>query len=118
VNDISISITTGTRWPRRVPGSNTHFLTVRSNDADLPDGAVLEDHGFEKNDALNLGAHRVGGVVRLDLANEARRCHAVARTIGAAAKPAAVSWPEARSVAGAASRSTPRACATVRTRPH
>ena len=57
--------------------------------------SALTTHSTQHG-ALNLRAHRVGGVLRLHLAHELRRGHAAAEPIGAAAGAAAAARTEAR----------------------
>src|SRR5262249_55170875 len=82
----------------------------RSLDLHFTDRAVGHHDALEQHDALNLRAHRVSCVLRLDVAQQARNLNAVAGTIRPTARAAAVAGPHARSL----SRSD--TCALARSR--
>ena len=69
----------------------------RSDDLNVADAAVGFHDALEQHRALHLRAHRVGGVLRLHFAKHARQRDAVARTVHAAAGPAAASLAQDRS---------------------
>ena len=77
---------------------------------DVADVAVGHHDALEPHHALHLGAHGVGGVLRLDLAEHARDGHAAARTIRPAAGAAAEAGPETGTLARADARSRARSC--------
>ena len=51
----------------------TKHRIERPDDLHVADGAVLVDHTFHEHGALNLRAHRVGGVLRFDLVHHDRK---------------------------------------------
>ena len=71
------------------------LLVERAREVHIADPAVLLDDRFNLDVALELGAHGVGGVLRINLPHERRVGTPIARMIGAAAEAAAGPGPDA-----------------------
>src|SRR6185436_13764243 len=76
----------------------------RSQNLHVAHRTVRPDDALEQHRALDLRAHGVGGVLRLHLAQHARDCDAVARTVRAAARSTTTARPETRSCSRANAR--------------
>src|SRR4029077_2131949 len=77
----------------------------RPHQLDVTDAAVGTHDALDENGSLDLGAHRIRRVLRLFFMQHARERNAVAGTIRAAARSAAVAFPKARSASRANARS-------------
>src|SRR5437763_9843722 len=73
----------------------------RAHDFDVAHGAVGLNDALQQHGALNLRAHRLGGVLRLHFLEKLRRLDAVAGSIGASTGAAAPTFAEAGSGARA-----------------
>src|SRR5262245_16865194 len=69
----------------------------RPDDLNISHRTVRPDRALQQHSALNFGAHRVARVLRLDLAENARERHAVARLIDTATGATAKSLTQSRS---------------------
>src|SRR5262245_47402540 len=78
----------------------------RPDDLHVPDRAIRLDDALKEHGALNFRAHRIGGVLRLDFAQDARQRHTAARSVHAPARSAPASRTEAGSVSRADAAST------------
>src|SRR5262245_9239656 len=70
----------------------------RAHDLDAANAAIRQDDTFEEHRALDLGPHRVGGVLRLHFLRGLRQLHTVARPVRAAAGAATESGTKSRTL--------------------
>src|SRR5258708_5864367 len=82
---------------------------ARDTDARRIHRSIGQHDRLHLDDALDLGAHRVAGVVRPDFLDQLRRGHAVARVEHVAAEPSQAAGTQTGAVAGATPRTTPAA---------
>src|SRR5262245_7975366 len=76
----------------------TERRVERSYDLDAADAAIRQDDALEEHRALDLGAHRVGGVLRLHFFRGLRQLHTIARPVRAAAGAASESGTKSRAL--------------------